>query len=109
MMNLVLVEEKEMVDEYGVHCERKEYEIGNYKVTVDWEDGKLDDIFVREDFNVEYVAEISLKGRHSWNGPLRFEIQTAAYGSKEVDDIQKIIKGYQQAIEVVEILTKKFL
>lgn len=111
MLKLVLVEEKEIIDKKGVHCERKVYDIGNYKVTVDWEDGKIDDILAREDWRAEYVPEISLRGNRCWddNKKLRFEIQTVAYGAKEVEDIQKVIKGYEEALEVVEILTKEFL
>ena len=38
-----------------------------------------------------------------------FEIQTTAYGAKEVDEIERIIAGYQQAVAVVTLLTAKFI
>ena len=39
-----------------------------------------------------------------------FEISTTSYGkTMMVDDIRKLIKGYEQAIEVVEILKEKFI
>lgn len=37
-----------------------------------------------------------------------FKIQTTAYGSKDVEDIQKIIKGYEIAIESVKELERMF-
>ena len=37
-----------------------------------------------------------------------FEIQTTAYGPKSAEEIEKIIAGYQEAVEVVRILNKEF-
>lgn len=40
---------------------------------------------------------------------LRFEIQTTSYGALNADEIKKVIAGYNEALEVVEILTKEFV
>lgn len=38
-----------------------------------------------------------------------FRIQTSSYGAMKPSEIQKIIAGYQEAVEVVEVLTNTFL
>ena len=38
-----------------------------------------------------------------------FKIQTTSYGALEPSEIQKVIAGYQEAVEVVEVLTNTFL
>ena len=39
----------------------------------------------------------------------KFEIQTTSYGSLERKEVQKLIAAYNTAIQIVEILTEKFL
>lgn len=38
-----------------------------------------------------------------------FKIQTTSYGALEPAEIQEVIKGYETAMKVVEILTKEFI
>lgn len=38
-----------------------------------------------------------------------FNIQTASFGALSPDDIRKLIAGYNEALEVVAILTKEFI
>lgn len=38
-----------------------------------------------------------------------FRIQTCAYGAKTVAEIEQVITGYQEAVEVVKVLEKTFL
>ena len=38
-----------------------------------------------------------------------FEIQTTSYGSLSAEETKKMIAGLNEAIEVVEILTKEFV
>ena len=39
----------------------------------------------------------------------KFTIQTTSYGDLDPEEIKEMIKGYEEAIEVVEALTKKFI
>ena len=40
---------------------------------------------------------------------LGFEVQTTSYGALPVDEVKKVIDGLNDAIEVVDILTKAFV
>lgn len=87
------------------------YEIGDYTVIVEFVNGEVDRISVKEDWNKEYVPPIyfgydSIFAKHEKQ---QFKIQTVAYGAKDITEIQKVIEGYQNAIEVVEVLTKTFI
>lgn len=37
-----------------------------------------------------------------------FKIQTCAYGAMGVAEIEKVVAGYQEAMEVVKVLTMNF-
>lgn len=96
-----------------------EYTIGNYKVEhlVTCFNGNVEpsiNINVSlnwEDHHENYLPEIYFNDM--WFKPKKdryyFSIQTTSYGSFRPDDIKKIIAGYQQAVEVVEVLTEKFI
>lgn len=43
------------------------------------------------------------------NATPKFTIQTTAYGDLNPEEIREMIKGYEEAIEVVEALNKKFI
>lgn len=97
----------------GRHLERDTFTLGeHYRVTrfvTTYEDGE-----VIKNYSVssddEYMPEIyyddcfGLVGR----GKPAFKIQTCAYGAKSVDEIEKIIAGYQEAVEAVKVLTLNF-
>ena len=101
MKELTLV--KEFVAENEGY-EMKDYSIKGYNVRVVIQDEKVEEIVLRK--CERFLPEISWSG-FSWDKKEReFRIQTTAYGSLEVDQIQEVIKGYQTAIEVVEILKK---
>lgn len=38
-----------------------------------------------------------------------FAIGTTSYGSLPIEDIKRVIEGYNEAVEVVEILTNEFI
>ena len=65
-----------------------------------------------KDYNVmkngEYIPEIYYNDGIFSDEKPGFKIQTTAYGAKNIDEIKKIMAGYQEAIEAVEILTKNF-
>lgn len=83
------------------------YEIGDYKVkamTYSWgrrvEVGSLNrerylpDIYCRTDDEGEIVG---------------FEVQTTSYGALPIEEAKKVVDGLNEAIEVVEILTDRFV
>ena len=101
-MKLKLVEAFEIEDRKVAR-----YEIGNYQVkalTYSWGDRVevrgtnkeryLPDIYCRTDDEGEIVG---------------FEVQTTSYGALPADEIKKVIDGLNEAIEVVDILTKEFV
>ena len=61
-----------------------------------------------EDRTENYIPEIYYQDDFYGKSKPRFEIQTTAYGTKSPEEIQKVIAGYQEAVEVVELLTKHF-
>lgn len=61
-----------------------------------------------EDRHENYIPEIYYQDDFYGESKPRFEIQTTAYGAKSPEEIQKVIAGYQEALEVVELLTKHF-
>lgn len=82
------------------------YEIGNYKVkalTYSWgrrvevgsvsRERYLPDIYSRTDDGGKIVG---------------FKVQTTSYGALPVGEVKKVVDGLNEAIEVVEILTKTF-
>lgn len=84
------------------------YTVGNnYTVYVNtYEDGHLCvDIKEKRD---EYVPLIY--ARSELFGELSgFEIQTTSYGSLSAEEIKKMVAALNEAVEVVEILTKEFV
>lgn len=82
------------------------YEIGNYKVkalTYSWgcrvEVGSLS----RERYLPDIYSRTDDEGKI-----IRFEVQTTSYGALPVDEVKKVVDRLNEAIEVVEILTKAF-
>ena len=83
------------------------YQIGNYKVV---EEITSNYTFISVRVNEEapeYTPEIYT--REEDFKVVSFAIQTTSYGSLLVDEIEEVIKGFNEAIEVVKILTDKFV
>lgn len=112
-MELKFIEHKEAQDNNGRY-ERDIYVIGNYQVIRDlsiYESGKTHERFgINPNREMDYIPEIyfnySIFGD---DNEREFKIQTTSYGSLSAVDIQKVIDGYNEAVEVVNILTDKFL
>ena len=87
------------------------YEVGDYNVIVDTYEHGFKKVSANPKSDVEYLP--SIYDLHDFNDDgilYGFEISTTSYGkTMMVDDIRKMIKAYEQAIEVVEILTEKFV
>ena len=101
-MELNVIERKEIGDK---KCET--YRIGRYTVKlVRYIDGSIYIAVGKE--RADYLPEIY--GRSNYEGTvLGFEIQTTSYGALSVEETKKMIDGLNEAIEVVEILTKEFV
>ena len=83
------------------------YEIGGYKVralTYSW--GKR--VEVSSASKERYLPEIYCRTDDEGE-ILGFEVQTTSYGALPVDEVKKVIDGLNDAIEVVDILTKAFV
>lgn len=114
-MTICTISHKEKVSE-GRKYERDEYALGKHYTVVRnitrYEDGdKRTRIYVDisyEDRHDNYIPEIYYEDDIFGEFKPEFKIQTTSYGSKDPDEIKKIIAGYQEAVEAVEILTKNF-
>lgn len=100
-MELKLVEAFE-VDDRKVD----RYEIGDYEViarTYSW--GRRVEVSTvnRE----RYLPDIYC--RTDGGEIVGFKVQTTSYGTLPVDEVKKVVDGLNEAIEVVEILTKAFV
>ena len=85
------------------------YTIGKYQIEVTNYSNGNRYITIRVDrFTNRFIPEIYCKD--NFEGKiLGFEIQTTSYGALNAEAIQKVIAGYNEALEVVEILTKEFV
>ena len=112
-MKLTFIEHKECREE-NTKYERDIYEIGNYQVIRDlsiYESGNKHERFeVRPNRKVDFLPDIyynySIFGDDNQRD---FRIQTTSYGSLPTEDIQKVIDGYKEAVEVVNVLNERFL
>lgn len=114
---LLKAEDYRKTEQNGVQYEGTTYTLGDYyeieKYVRTYEDGTgVETIYVNhKDWKVareNYIPEIYYKNDFFGERKPRFEIQTTSYGAMDTEEIQKVIKGYQEAIEAVEILTKAF-
>lgn len=86
------------------------YTIGNYKVNVTtFEEygSRYINIATRTEGGY-FTPEVYCKDDYEGH-ILGFEIQTTSYGALNADEIQKVIAGYNEALDVVAILTAEFV
>lgn len=107
MLEMKLLETKTSEDKT---VKAKKYQIGRYTVDVIDEVGRERDIWVKEDYREEnYLPEIYISKDTFKRRKPEVRIQTTAYGSMNVEGIEKVIDGYKMAIEVAKIITREFL
>lgn len=112
-MTLTTVQtEREIIN--GTTFEATRFTLGHYEVereVVLKDNVKVSEIIsVRADYDYQhenYIPGIYANKRFGAK-KYTFEIQTTSYGSLGTDDIQKVIAGYQEAVEAVKILEKNF-
>lgn len=83
------------------------YKIGKYKIEVTTfaNGGRYIAINVEREDYIPYIY-----CRDSFDGEiLGFEIQTTSYGALSAEEIRKVIAGYNEALEVVAVLTAEFV
>lgn len=92
---------------------KEAYEIGGYEVdhiTKIYEDGSQYESFrIGVDIDQEYLPEITYEYDPGSSPEKRFLIMTKGYGELIPEEAEKMISGYQEAIEVVRILTEAFI
>lgn len=64
---------------------------------------------IDEDIRNSFIPTITTNGWTTGDDKFEFKIQTTSYGSLEPQEIQKVIAGYQEAVEAVECLNKWFV
>ena len=112
MKELRLVKEKKMEAE-EVKRTYRQYQIGAYEVDVvdyNFEDKANDyrSISVQKDFYADFLPEIFFYGIHFGEVKNEFKIQTTSYGAMDPEGIKKVIAGYEEAMQIVEVLTEAF-
>lgn len=103
------------MDSEGKHFERTEFTLGEHYTVVrnitKYADGtvikRYSVITPYEYRRSHYIPEIEYHDGF-FDGEEEFTIQTTAYGSMNAQEIKKVIAGYQEAVEAVEILNKNF-
>ena len=108
MLEVKFLEKKKSAD--GL-AEMKRYQIGRYLVNVEDEEGRDRYIEARPDYSKgeNFLPDIHIEREHLWKGKAEVKVGTTSYGSLNVEDIQKVIAGYNEAIEVAQIIKEKFL
>lgn len=104
-MELVEIREKKLNNKHFI-----KYEIGGYTVDVHTYDSGWRNIAVTAPWNERYMPSIYTRDDLMGDGHIiGFEIQTTSYGALPVEEIRKVIECYENAVRVVEILTKEFI
>ena len=111
MLKLELVKEKKQKSG-KIEAIYRLFRISEYTVEFSkyiYEDGEEETIIVRKDYNAEFLPEIYSNIGAFGSRKKEIKIQTSSYGALSPEDIQKVIKGYETALEVVAILTEVFI
>ena len=110
MMKLELI--RSMTNEYETAV-YNEYKIGEY--TIDCcvynagTESQRKTIDVYKDYSNRFLPEIFFDGRRYGETVNEFRIQTTSYGSLKPEEIKEVMKGYETALAVVEILKKELV
>ncbi len=105
MLEMKLMQEKTSED--GT-AKMAEYQIGeSYIVRVIDSQNLRRKYEVYPNRNESYLPEIYIDCGIWGKDEPKFKIQTTSYGSLESEEIQKVIPGYNVAMEVVELIKKQ--
>lgn len=108
MLEVKFLEKKKSAD--GL-AEMKRYQIGRYLVNVEDEEGRDRYIEARPDYSKgeNFLPDIHIDRDYLGRREPEVKVGTTSYGALSVEDIQKVIAGYNEAIEVAQIIKEKFL
>lgn len=97
----------------NVKYQRDSYTIGSYNVARDtktYENGITYEQFeIKANREKRFIPTIYFYQSIFDGEEKEFKIQTTSYGSLSPAEIQEVIDGYQEALEVVNSLTDKFM
>lgn len=82
--------------------------IGSYSVKVVTYPNDSKYITVRKEVGGEYLPDIYSRDNDDGD-VIGFEIQTTSYGAISAEETKKMIAALNEAVEIVEILTKHFV
>lgn len=109
MVTITVLDEKTLMDlERGRTYEGHYYQMGHYKIdhivtTFDCGES-YDRVRITTDGHERFLPDIYWEDEDIDGRCGGFKIQTTAYGALEPEDIQKVIAGYQEALEVIQLL-----
>lgn len=107
MLELQFIEEKKAVVEDSKY-RLEVYKLGDYKVNVNYVDDKI--VYISAKPDKDYLPLIDFDNDIDiWNvgKKEKFTIKTSSC-ELEANEIQQVIDGYKQVLEVVEVITKQF-
>ena len=110
-MELEFLKEEIYVDTFGRHRQTKLYRVGNYWVN----DNTWNDCAYNRTMKLSYIRafhyapEIYTEYEKGYGKPTGFKIQTTSYGSLDAEEFAEFLKEQNEALEVVKILTEKFV
>ena len=110
-MELKFLKEEIYVDTFGRHRQTKLYRVGNYWVNDNTWDNCADNHTVNlvSIHHASYAPEIYTEYERGYGKPTGFKIQTTSYGSLDAEEFAEFLKEQNEALEVVKILTEKFI
>lgn len=110
-MELKFLKEEIYVDIFSRNRHVTLYRIGNYWVKDNTTDNCADNhtINLVAIHPASYTPEIYTEYEKGYGKPTGFKIQTTSYGSLDAEEFAEFLKEQNEALEVVKILTEKFV
>lgn len=113
MMTLKQIESRTKFYKDGEASRVDVFEISHYTVAIYTTMVNMKETYknitVTADSNELYFPDINYDNHYfEKDQKPEFKIQTTAYGALEAEAIKKVIAGYEEALEVVKVLTEKF-
>ena len=103
---MVLIEEKELPKK---DCIIKRFECLGYKIEeIEYKDGFKSVNVNKINYSNDYQPSIHVKEDIMGLKLKSIEIQTTSYGALEPTEIEKIVKGYENALVVAKILEERY-
>lgn len=110
-MELEYIKTEGYADTFGKNHSVTLYRVGNYWVNDNTWDNCANNRTVNLSFirPLHYAPEIYTEYENGYGKPTGFKIQTTSYGSLDAEEFAEFLKEQNEAMEVVKILTEKFV